>query len=173
MLINTAPITVEGGAVGSVVVTMQNLRPLEEQERQRAEFVGMVSHDVPARVHAAAAAFSWSIFGPRQPGRPLPTSCSTPRRTTPLRWRGSRASRMMRGGPRYRRIERFVEVGGDGRQAAQQLRRGGLLTKVLRRHQGDHTRDAEHQAAACIYFAASACQRDVGVVGEHQSSVHA
>ena len=97
MLINTAPITVKGGAVGSVVVTMQDLGPLEEQERQRAESAAMAVK-----------------------------------------------------------------------------RRGGLLTKVLGRHQGDHTRDADqHQAAACIYFAACASQRDVGVVGEHQSSVHA
>ena len=46
MLINAAPIKSEGGAVESVVVTMQDLGPLEEQERQRAEFLGMVSHEL-------------------------------------------------------------------------------------------------------------------------------
>ena len=52
MLINAAPIKVEGGAVGSVVVTMQDLGPLEEQERQRAEFLGMVSHELRAPLGA-------------------------------------------------------------------------------------------------------------------------
>ena len=52
MLINAAPIKDEDGAVGSVVVTMQDLGPLEEQERQRAEFVGMVSHELRAPLGA-------------------------------------------------------------------------------------------------------------------------
>ena len=46
MLINATPIKFEGGAVESVVVTMQDLGPLEEQERQRAEFLSMVSHEL-------------------------------------------------------------------------------------------------------------------------------
>jgi len=52
MLINAAPIKFEGGAVESVVVTMQDLGPLEEQERQRAEFLGMVSHELRAPLGA-------------------------------------------------------------------------------------------------------------------------
>ena len=52
MLINAAPIKSEGGAVESVVVTMQDLGPLEEQERQRAEFLGMVSHELRAPLGA-------------------------------------------------------------------------------------------------------------------------
>ena len=48
MLINAAPIKLKGGAVESVVVTMQDLGPLEELERQRAEFLGMVSHELRA-----------------------------------------------------------------------------------------------------------------------------
>ena len=48
MLINAAPIKFEGGAVESVVVTMQDLGPLEELERQRAEFLSMVSHELRA-----------------------------------------------------------------------------------------------------------------------------
>ena len=45
-LINATPIHAEDGAVASVVVTMQDLAPLEELERQRAEFLGMVSHEL-------------------------------------------------------------------------------------------------------------------------------
>ena len=48
MLINATPIKFEGGAVESVVVTMQDLGPLEELERQRAEFLGMVTHELRA-----------------------------------------------------------------------------------------------------------------------------
>ena len=45
-LVNATPIHAEDGAVASVVVTMQDLAPLEELERQRAEFLGMVSHEL-------------------------------------------------------------------------------------------------------------------------------
>ncbi len=47
-LINVTPIRSEDGGVVSVVVTMQDLEPLEELERQRAEFLGMVSHELRA-----------------------------------------------------------------------------------------------------------------------------
>ena len=47
-LVNATPIISEGGAVESVVVTMQDLTPLEEIERQRAEFLGTVSHELRA-----------------------------------------------------------------------------------------------------------------------------
>ena len=48
-LINVTPIrSEEGGVVSSVVVTMQDLAPLDELERQRAEFLGMVSHELRA-----------------------------------------------------------------------------------------------------------------------------
>ena len=47
-LINVTPIRSEGGEVVSVVVTMQDLAPLEEVERQRAECLGMVSHELCA-----------------------------------------------------------------------------------------------------------------------------
>ena len=46
ILVNATPIHAEDGAVASVVVTMQDLAPLEELERQRAEFLGMVSHEL-------------------------------------------------------------------------------------------------------------------------------
>ena len=47
-LINITPITAENGAVVSVVVTMQDLAPIQELERLRAEFIGMVSHELRA-----------------------------------------------------------------------------------------------------------------------------
>ncbi|MCY3991910.1 MAG: ATP-binding protein [Caldilineaceae bacterium] len=45
-LINATPIHSQEGAVESVVVTMQDMTPLEELERLRAEFMGMVSHEL-------------------------------------------------------------------------------------------------------------------------------
>ena len=45
-LVNATPIHAEDGAVASVVVTMQDLAPLQELERQRAAFLGMVSHEL-------------------------------------------------------------------------------------------------------------------------------
>ena len=47
-LVNATPITDENGAVVSVVVTMQDLAPIQELERLRAEFIGMVSHELRA-----------------------------------------------------------------------------------------------------------------------------
>ena len=47
-LLNATPIRAEDGAVVSMVVTMQDLAPLEELERQRAEFLQMVSHELRA-----------------------------------------------------------------------------------------------------------------------------
>ena len=46
VLINATPIRSDGGEVESVVVTMQDMTPLEEMERLRAEFLGMVSHEL-------------------------------------------------------------------------------------------------------------------------------
>ena len=45
-LINATPIRSEDGEVESVVVTLQDLTPLEEMERLRAEFLAMVSHEL-------------------------------------------------------------------------------------------------------------------------------
>ena len=47
-LVNATPILAEGGAVRSVVVTMQDLAPLDEIERMRADFLGLVSHELRA-----------------------------------------------------------------------------------------------------------------------------
>ncbi len=45
-LINATPILSEEGEVRSLVVTMQDMTPLEELERMRAEFLAMVSHEL-------------------------------------------------------------------------------------------------------------------------------
>ena len=45
-LVNATPIRSEAGEIESVVVTLQDLTPLEELERLRAEFLGMVSHEL-------------------------------------------------------------------------------------------------------------------------------
>ncbi|MCY4598514.1 MAG: response regulator, partial [Acidobacteria bacterium] len=47
-LVNATPIRSADGAVESMVVAMQDLAPLEELERMRAEFLSMVSHELQA-----------------------------------------------------------------------------------------------------------------------------
>ena len=46
VLVNATPIRADGDAVGSVVVTIQDLAPLDEIERLRTEFLGLVSHEL-------------------------------------------------------------------------------------------------------------------------------
>ncbi len=46
ILVNATPIYGEDGEVAAVVVTMQDLAPLEELDRLRTEFLGMVSHEL-------------------------------------------------------------------------------------------------------------------------------
>ena len=48
VLLNATPILSEGGAVESVVVTMQDMAEVEELERLRADFLAMVSHELRA-----------------------------------------------------------------------------------------------------------------------------
>ena len=48
LLVNATPIRSADGAAVSMVVTLQDLAPLEELERLRAEFLGMVSHELRA-----------------------------------------------------------------------------------------------------------------------------
>ena len=52
MLVNCTPIRSEDGTLESVVVTMQDLAPLEELERQRTEFLSLVSHELRAPLSA-------------------------------------------------------------------------------------------------------------------------
>ncbi len=47
-LLNVTPIRSEEGELVSVVTTVQDLAPLDDLERQRAEFLGMVSHELRA-----------------------------------------------------------------------------------------------------------------------------
>ena len=51
-LLNATPIPSAGGTVESMVVTMQDLAPFEELERSRAEFLGLVSHELRAPLFA-------------------------------------------------------------------------------------------------------------------------
>ena len=46
VLVNATPIRSEGDAIGSVVVTIQDLAPLDEIERMRTEFLSLVSHEL-------------------------------------------------------------------------------------------------------------------------------
>ena len=45
-LINATPIEAEGAVPGTVMVTMQDLAPLDEIERKRTEFLELVSHEM-------------------------------------------------------------------------------------------------------------------------------
>ena len=45
-LVNATPIRSEGGEIDTFVVTLQDMTPLEELERLRAEFLAMVSHEL-------------------------------------------------------------------------------------------------------------------------------
>ena len=45
-LVNATPIRADGGAVTSLVITIQDLAPLDEIERLRTEFLGLVSHEL-------------------------------------------------------------------------------------------------------------------------------
>ena len=51
-LVNATPIRSADGEVESMIVTMQDLAPLEELERLRAEFLGLVSHELRAPLTA-------------------------------------------------------------------------------------------------------------------------
>ena len=57
-LVNATPIRSDDGEVVSIVATVQDIAPLEEIERLRAEFLGMVSHELRgplASIKGAAA----------------------------------------------------------------------------------------------------------------------
>ena len=46
ILVNVTPIRSEAGEVESVIITLQDITPLEDLVRLRAEFLGMVSHEL-------------------------------------------------------------------------------------------------------------------------------
>ena len=66
-LINATPIHSEDGEVESLVVTMQDLAPLEELERLRAEFLGMVSHELRAPLAAIKGSAATVLDGSPAP----------------------------------------------------------------------------------------------------------
>ncbi|MCY3811485.1 MAG: response regulator [Gammaproteobacteria bacterium] len=67
-LVNSTPIHAEDGTVASVVVTMQDLAPLQEMERQRAEFLSLVSHELRAPLSAIKGAAATVLgSGPQDP----------------------------------------------------------------------------------------------------------
>ena len=66
-LVNATPIRSDDGEVVSVVVTMQDLGPLEELERQRAEFLGMVSHELRAPLASIKGSTATVLHGSPAP----------------------------------------------------------------------------------------------------------
>ena len=69
MLVNVMPILSEEGGVASVVVTMQDLGPLEELERQRAEFLEMVGHELRAPLTSIKGSTATVLTAPAPPAR--------------------------------------------------------------------------------------------------------
>ena len=68
-LVNVTPIRDQDGTVVSVVVTMQDLGPLEELERLRAEFLGMVSHELRAPLTSIKGCTSMVLGSSPTPSR--------------------------------------------------------------------------------------------------------
>lgn len=70
VLIDATPIrSAEGGPVERVVVTLQDLAPFEALERARAEFLGLVSHELRAPLAAIKGSASTALGDPRDPDR--------------------------------------------------------------------------------------------------------
>ena len=65
ILINATPIHSANGATESMVVTMQDLSPIEELNRLRAEFLGMVSHELRAPLFAIKGTAATVLKAPR------------------------------------------------------------------------------------------------------------
>ena len=66
-LLNATPIPgTDGDSIESVVVTMQDLQPLNELERQRAEFLGLVSHELRAPLTAIKGSAATVLSAPTE-----------------------------------------------------------------------------------------------------------
>ena len=68
-LLNATPIRSEEGRVESYVVVLQDMTPLEEQERLRAEFLAMVSHELRAPLASVKGSVA-TLLGPPAPLNP-------------------------------------------------------------------------------------------------------
>ena len=68
-LVNATPIRAPDGAVESMVVTLQDLTPLQEIERVRAEFLGLVSHELRAPLISIKGSAS-TVLGASPPPDP-------------------------------------------------------------------------------------------------------
>ena len=66
-LVNATPIRSAGGDLESLVVTLQDLAPLEEMERMRAEFLGMVSHELRAPLTSIKGSTVTVLDAPSRP----------------------------------------------------------------------------------------------------------
>ncbi len=63
-LLNATPIHSEDGELSSFVVTLQDLTPLEEQERLRAEFLATVSHELRAPLTSIKGSAATALGSP-------------------------------------------------------------------------------------------------------------
>ncbi len=63
VLLNASPIHSEDGRLASFIVTLQDMTPLEEQERLRAEFLAMVSHELRTPLAAVKGSITTLLEG--------------------------------------------------------------------------------------------------------------
>ena len=68
-LVNVTPINGQDGKTVSVVVTLQDLAPFDELERQRAAFLGLVSHELRAPLMAIKGSASTALGSAPAPSR--------------------------------------------------------------------------------------------------------
>ncbi len=64
VLLNATPIHAEDGRVASFVITLQDMTPLEEQERLRAEFLAMVSHELRSPLMSIKGSAAMALESP-------------------------------------------------------------------------------------------------------------
>lgn len=70
VLINVTPIRADDGDVASVVVTMQDMTPVENMDRLRAEFLAMVSHELRTPLAAIKGSTTMVLGGSTTLGVP-------------------------------------------------------------------------------------------------------
>ena len=68
-LINATPIRLENGAVEKYVITVQDMTPVRELERLRAEFLAMVSHELRAPLTSVKGSIT-TLLNPSSPLNP-------------------------------------------------------------------------------------------------------